>query len=179
MIIKLDEAQKLDANITEHDILALESAIRAHTNNKFRLQNYRGEIIHVAGDIIYTGKYNLFVVGDSIEVSGTQFYDGYYVVREVKIHPQGFCIKVDAPIDVSMDDVGYIYKLVYPADVKSGAIDVIKHKLDMAKRQGIKSKTISRMSITYDTPEQNEQLVYGVSANQFDFLAPHMKMGWT
>lgn len=182
MIISLEDARKLDKDIEEADILALEAAIRSHTNNRFRLKDYKPLFKGVTGNVVsLEAPYNLFTVDDTIEIVGVQFLDGYYIVRDVTRGINGDTITIDLPFEIDMTyegNDGYIYLLHYDEDIKAGAKDVLIHKLKMAENKGIKSKSISRVTITYDAADTNANLIYGVSSNQFDFLAPHMRMGW-
>lgn len=182
MLLDLHTASKIDKDIEVEDILSLEAAIRAYSNNKFHRPGYVAEVTRISGNKVYfDAPVNLFAIDDTIEINGVQYVDGFHVVKDVLRGQDENYIEIELPFEIDMEyegNGGMIFQIAYPADVKAGAKHVLEQKVKMAKNQGIKSKSVSRLTITYDTADANSQTVYGLASNQFDFLAPYMRMGW-
>jgi len=62
----------------------------------------------------------------------------------------------------------------YPADIKLGAINLLKWEMEMRDNTGIASETISRHSVTYQA-QDGTNTVNGYPAALMGFLKPYMK----
>ncbi|MEG1822910.1 MAG: hypothetical protein RR233_08375 [Clostridiales bacterium] len=59
----------------------------------------------------------------------------------------------------------------FPVEIVDGAIRLILYDVKMQDKVGIKSESLSRHSVTYDTGE----FVAGYPVNMLDFMKPYMK----
>lgn len=178
MIISLEEAQSISKDITEDDVLALQNAIIAYTNNKFRT-GISTNIIQIDESGLKVDAPDMFLAGDLIEVEYSTFEDGISVVKEVS----NTHIKIDLsgrgsyPIDEYSG--AKVHLIVFPLDVKIGAMDILRNKVKAMTKAGIKSESVGRMSVTYANVTDSQDSVYGLDAAYFSFLDPYRKFNWT
>ena len=85
MIINLEEALKLDADATQETCDGLETMVRKLTNNNFQLIKFRIRGLRLSGSTIKasSGRLDIFKTGDTIEINGTDYNNGLYVVESV------------------------------------------------------------------------------------------------
>lgn len=62
----------------------------------------------------------------------------------------------------------------YPADVKLGAVNLLKFDMEMREKAGVASETISRHAVSYQTYDGTNTL-NGYPANMMGFLRPYRK----
>ena len=121
---------------------AIESIIRAYTNNNFQNRAIRfagaseGKNVH--------GDSRFMEVGDTVQISASGVNDGLYVIEYVDTDG----IQVDR--ELKTVDHNLVTKIQYPPDVIQCAMDLFKWKMSMGAKVGIKSETISRHSVTYE-----------------------------
>ena len=129
---------------------ALELTIRRYCNNNFQRRGFRVTADIRAG-VFLSESLTPFEVGDTIMVSESDLQsDGLAVVTEV-----GDTTFMTDGDWIDEDDV-LVTKVTYPADVKLGAVNMIKWQLrndaansgDTSKKD-IQSETLSRYSVTY------------------------------
>lgn len=181
MILTVDELRKF-VNTEEEDavleakLAALELSIRAYTNNNFQQRAVRRMADISQGTLVMAS--NPFKVGDTVQITESDFNDGLYTVTAMD--DSTATIKEDS---FDEDDV-LVTRVVYPLDVKMGAVDIVKWKLknDAANsgdksQKDIQSETISRHSVTYatDTTELDIDEALGVPKKYTSFLMPYMK----
>lgn len=65
-------------------------------------------------------------------------------------------------------------KIEYPADIKLGAINLLKWEMEMREKAGVASETISRHSVTYKSGD-GKNTINGYPAELMGFLKPYMK----
>jgi hypothetical protein len=122
---------------------AIESVIRAYTNNNFQQRGIR--FSGYSKDSCVYGVPQNFSVGDTVQISGTLgINDGLYQVIDVADDH----LELDehlAPIKLNL-----VTRIKYPADVIQCAVDLYKWKQNMGEKVGIKSETLSRHSVTYE-----------------------------
>ena len=146
MIISIEDVKKYlttdepDA-VLESKLQALELLIRKYTNNNFQNRAIRTKC-PVLSQKLYTD-YPLFQVGDTIQISQSEFNDGIYVIENIDNH---FVELNKTLIDES--DV-MITKVEYPIDVVMGVVNMLKWDIQNRDKVGIQSETISRHSVTY------------------------------
>lgn len=176
MIIKKHELENINSDLTTGDIKAMEMAIFAYTNNHFHVANYRAKVHNISDKRLFVGLGHLFQPEDTVELVGVPIYEGFYHVMD----KGDDWIEIDTELSFAMDDLsnGYVFLTVFPADVKAGVKKVWQYQTKADKKIGIKSESISRMSITYDKAESG-QTVNGIPAYLFDFLEPYHKMRWS
>ena len=121
---------------------AIESVIRAYTNNNFQQRNIRFAG-RSEGMNVY-GSPQFFAVGDTVQISCSGVNDGLYLIAQ--IHDD--YIQLDEQLMPVENNL--VTKIKYPADVVQCAIDMYSWKQKMGEKVGIKSETISRHSVTYE-----------------------------
>ncbi|MFB5068291.1 MAG: hypothetical protein F6I01_002180 [Aerococcus sanguinicola] len=180
MIIDPQVAADIDSTVDKDEILALEHQIINYTNNHFHAMDYHPDTKRIEGNRITFEGANLFKVDDTVEVYELPYVAGFYHVTDVGDN----WIELDNFIEQSplhdMDlDQGAIYLLKWPPDVKSGVKKVMKYQKGAAEREGIKSKSVSRVTVTYSDDADKQNTIAGYPARLFDFLEPYMKPGWS
>ena len=133
-------------NTTDEQIIAkleaIESVIRAYTNNNFQQREIRF-VGRSEGKRVY-GSTEFLNVDDTVQISASQGNNGLYVVTEVG---QDY-IELDKVLMTTEENM--VTKIKYPADVVQCAVDMFRWKQNMGEKVGIKSETISRHSVTYE-----------------------------
>ena len=165
-LISMDEFKDMDQDVLSMKLEAIENLIRAYTNNNFQNRNMRIEAPVENG--IVCGACPYFKVGDTVQISQSEVNDGLYVIAEI----------TDAGIILDGDVFDHpdntVTKIIYPADVQKGVIDLLIWEKDNRSKVGIKSETISRHSVTYYDQDANNQ-VMGYPVSLLGFLKPYMK----
>lgn len=148
MIITVEDLKKqincgtaTDEQITVK-LEAIESVIRAYTNNNFQQRGIRfcGSS---KGSCVY-GSPMYFTVGDSVQISHPSVNDGLYIVKAVAEDH----LELDKPLMEVEENL--VTKIKYPADVVQCAVDLYNWKQNRGDKVGIKSETLSRHSVTYE-----------------------------
>ena len=153
MIISLDEALKLDPDATQDaDAIremcdGLEIMVRNLTNNNFQLTKFRIRGLKLSGSTIKanSGRVDIFKLGDTIEINGTDFNDGLYVIESVS--NDVITIRGDFITETNLGAIAT--KVSYPEDVLTGVKKLISYDAKMRDKAGIKSETVARWSVTY------------------------------
>ena len=163
MIISIEKLRELVPSTALSDdrarakLLALEIAIRKHTNNNFQKRNFRtvGNIVN--GVLVFDR--TLFKDGDTIEISNSKYNNGLYVLGE----------------DAEMYDESnvLITKVEYPPDVIEGVVNMLEWETKHRDKVGVKSESISRYSVTYYDIESKS--VIGFPSGIVAFLTPYIK----
>lgn len=172
MILTVEEYRTLNPNDTETDsalefkLRALESAIRAYTNNNFQKRSIRFSCQVLDGKLFFAS--NLIKPGDTVQISDSIYNDGVFTV-----------VKSDSS-NIAVDDVlededwVMVTKIVYPPDVKVGVANLLRWDSENRDRIGVSSETLSRHSVTYaDMNGENSLMGYPVA--MLGFLTPYMK----
>ena len=176
MIITLEKAQELDPKATQETCNGLETMVRKVTNNNFQLIKFRIRGLRLSGNTIKasSGRVDIFKTGDTIEINGTDYNNGLYVVESVS----------DNAITVSGDFIAETHsgaiatKVSYPADVLTGVKKLIAYDAKMRDKAGIKSETVARWSVTYyDVTAAESSEGYPVSL--LGFLDKYRKLRWS
>ena len=176
MIISLEEALKLDTDATQETCNGLETMVRKVTNNNFQLIKFRIRGLRLSGSTIKasSGRVDIFKPGDTIEINGTDYNNGLYVVESVS----------DGVITIRGDFITEIHqgaiatKVSYPADVLTGVKKLIAYDAKMRDKAGIKSETVARWSVTYyDVTAAESSEGYPVSL--LGFLDKYRKLRWS
>ena len=177
MILKLIEAQAINANITQSDLNAFEQAMRALTHNNFQDFNVRGYELTLTGYTITMarGSTTGLRVGGTVEINDTKYNNGLYVVKTLTL--TGIEVEETTPFIDETCKEGIVTKVAYPADIIKGVKKLIEYDVKMGGKAGIKSETISRMSVTYYDVNANEN-VDGYPAALLSFLKKYKKMRW-
>ena len=177
MIITLQAAQAIDSSITQDMLDSYETAIRQLTHNNFQVTVVRAWEVTVDGDTVTFKRDDLTAaikVNDTVELSNTAANDGLYTVK-VKA---GATLTLDRPPRLPGTFSDAILTWVdYPADVKEGVRKLIAYDKKMAAKLGVKSETISRLSVTYYDANSSES-VSGYPANLMSFIKKYTKMHW-
>lgn len=175
MILTLDEAKKINPDITQLHLDALETSIREMTNNNFQLLNTRKVVTNISSTGVVdlkTSSVALFK-GDTVQINGSQYNDGLYIIEAVQEHS----LSLKGNNFIVETSPFYVTKVFYPDDIKLGVEKLINYDLKMADKIGIKSQTIARMSTTYFDQSKSES-INGYPATLMDFTQKYLKMRW-
>lgn len=170
MIISVEELKKYITTNKEDQVLeemlqALEFSIRAYTNNNFQRRGIRSYGTFEGG-FLYCDTSKL-KDGDTVQISKSVLNEGLLVVEGM--NEDGF------PVEGSIDEFEvFVTKVVYPADVKMGVVNLIKWDLQNRSKVGVQSETISRHSVTYFNMDGENSLM-GYPKSLLGFLRPYKK----
>ena len=154
--------------VLEAKLQALELLIRAYTNNNFQVRAFRAVAVASASRILMVQNANPFKVNDTIQISESELNEGLVTVSGV----EGSSISVKEEL---YDESGVVItKVVYPADVKMGVINLLKWELENREKVGVQSETISRHSVTYFNMDGDNSLM-GYPKSLIGFLKPYKK----
>lgn len=173
MILTLEEYRTLNPADTNTDsalefkLRALESAIRAWTNNNFQKRGFRFSCPIFGGKLYFTT--NLLKIGDTVQISDSAFNDGVYDVIAKNTDE----ITLNEPLED--EDYVLVTKVVYPPDVKIGVVNLIKWNDEMRDKIGISSETLSRHTVNYGDMMSDTNSVLNYPKSLLGFLNPYMK----
>lgn len=165
-LLSMDEFKGMNKEVLSMKLEAVESLIRSYTNNNF--QNRAMRIEAPVNQGLLLGHSPFFKVGDTVQISQSMVNDGLYVITEIGVDS----IAVDK--DLFDFPLNTVTKIVYPADVKKGVIDLMIWEKENRHKVGIKSETLSRHSVTYYDQDSNNQ-VMGYPVSLLGFLKPYVK----
>lgn len=172
MIVSVDKVMKLPEFVGQTESViaekldAVELLIRAYTNNNFQNRYVRFTAESIGNRLLGTSDF--LKVGDTVQISQSQVNDGLYVIAEIG---DDF-FRVDKDLYRYSDNL--VTKVEYPADVRSGVIDLLKWEIKNRQKVGIKSETLSRYSVSYFDQDANNQ-VMGYPVALLGFLKPYIK----
>ena len=150
----------------EAKLEAIESALRRYTHNNFQNRNFR-VTAKAEGSTLF-GDFRYFSVDDTIEISDG-INAGLYTVASVDATS---CIVDKIVFDV---DEMTVTKVVYPADVVEGCIELLDY--DVNKRaqasSGIASESISRHSVSYKQYSE-ANTIEGYPSEMFGFARKYV-----
>lgn len=172
MIMTVTEARQfITTNKTDAELAAmlqaLELLVRKYTNNAFQRRAYRSLASIQGGAFALNAPFAL-AVGDTIQISESPLNDGLYTIKTIS--GESFTVNERT---VNETDV-LITKIVYPADVKMGVVNMLKWDLENREKVGIQSETLSRHSVTYFNMDGENSSV-GYPKSLTGFLKPYMK----
>ena len=147
----------------------LVSFIREYTNNNFRRKNYEVEAIAVTDNIIDLDGDNLFKFGDILEISGSRYFNGIYPVTGV----DGASVTIGTDESLAGHDF-IVHQLKLPMEFDSHIQRIVNYQAKADDHSGIKSKSVSRVSITYRDASEGATL-NGIPEHFFGFLDPYIK----
>lgn len=146
---------------------AVESRIRAFTNNPFQVRAARFEAETKGG--VLMGASPHIKAGDTVQVSRNSLNDGVYTVESVE---DG---KTKLTVPLFDDDFNRVTLVRYPADVIEGAVGILKYEeAHPREKAGIASETLSRHSVSYAQIAQGGTFA-GYPPEVMAFLKPHMR----
>lgn len=181
MILTLEGAKLIDPTITQSDLDALEQMVRSETNNHFYVLSTRkqGYSVMQNGAVVLQNVLGLFAT-DTIELNGTMFNDGVYTVLSLAEDGAPVLI-VDSTGKQLVEELGLkeaiLTKIHYPEDVIRGVRRLIAYDSKMGSKLGIKSESVSRVSVTYyDLNASDNQ--HGYPKALMTFLQPYRRMRW-
>ena len=160
-VITDEEDQALEAKLS-----ALELLIRAHTHNNFQQRNIRRMADTASGTLVMAT--NPFKVGDTVQVTDSNFNDGLYTVTAADENT------ITVKEELHDEEFMYVTKVVYPMDVKMGVVNLYKWDMDRRDKVGIASESISRHSVTYESMTDDNSIM-GYPKSLMGFLKPYMK----
>ena len=172
MIVSVDKVMKLPEFVDQTESViaekldAVELLIRAYTNNNFQNRYVRFTAASLGNRLFGTSDF--LKVGDTVQISQSKVNDGLYAITEIG---DDF-IRVNKDLYRYSDNL--VTKIEYPADVRSGVIDLLKWEIANRSKAGIQSETLSRHSVTYFNQDANNQ-VMGYPVALLGFLKPYIK----
>jgi hypothetical protein len=177
MIISLEKAQAVYPSITQEGLDGIEQAIRAETNNPFQNLNVRFCNLRFDSEtsIVVFDEVEGLRTGDTIQVSGSKWNNGLYVVKTLEGNT--ITVRDGARLFVGNDESAFITKIEYPPDIVFGVTRLLKYDAKTADKIGLKSKTVSRMSETY-YDQNSAETVAGYPAAMMSFIDKNRKMRW-
>lgn len=165
-LTSMNEFSGMDSDVLEMKLKAIENLIRSYTNNNFQNRTMRIEAKTENGVIVGDSPY--FKVGDTLQISQSMVNDGLYVITDI----------VDGHVSVDGElydfPLNTVTKVLYPADVQKGVIDLMIWESEYRQKVGVKSETLSRHSVTYYEQDVNNQ-VMGYPVSLLGFLTPYIK----
>lgn len=171
MIITAEELRRYVTTDEEDQVLeaklsALELLIRAYTHNNFQQRTVRSMADISNGTLVMNS--NPFKIGDTVQVTESNFNDGLYTVTDVS--------NMSATVKEETVDEGDLYatRVVYPMDVKMGVVNLMKWELTNRDKVGVASESISRHSVTYFNMD-GDNTIMGYPKSLMGFLKPYMK----
>lgn len=150
----------------EAKLSALELLVRAYTNNNFQQRSIRRMADTASGTIVMNK--NPFKVGDTVQVTESNFNDGLYTVMGADEST------ITVKEDLYDEEYLYVTKVVYPMDVKMGVVNLMKWEQNNRDKVGVQSESISRHSVTYYNMDDGNT-VMGYPKSLMGFLKPYMK----
>lgn len=170
MIIPLEELQEEYPNVSAYKltrkIKAVESAIRAYTNNNFNNRSIRYTLPSSAG--VLNGTCTYFKCGDVVEIADG-INKGFYSVKD---SIEG-TVTLDRPLLESEENI--ITLVEYPDDVVECAWNMMEYDINQRTKAGIQSETISRHSVTYFSQDSGS-FANGFPTNILGSLKPYRKV---
>lgn len=171
MILTTDELRRYmtteeEDSALEAKLSALELLIRAYTHNNFQQRAVRRMADITRSSFVMNG--NPFKVGDTVQVTDSLFSDGLYTVTASD--EDTITVKEES---MDEDDV-LVTRVVYPMDIKMGAVNLMKWELNNRDKVGIASESISRHSVTYESMTEDNSIM-GYPKSLMGFLKPYMK----
>lgn len=165
-LTSMEEFKDMDKDVLSMKLEAIESLIRSYTNNNFQNRNMRINAPILQGRLLGHSPY--FSVGDTLQISQSLVNDGLCVITEITDET--------IAVDRSLYDfpINTVTKVIYPADVQKGVIDLLVWESQNRQKVGIKSETLSRHSVTYYDQDASNQ-VMGYPVSLLGFLQPYMK----
>lgn len=176
MIISVEKLKsQVDCGELTDDVIAtrlnaIESVIRAFTNNNFQNRNIRF-VAPSGADNTLEGGSPFLREGDTVQISQSKVNDGLYTVVEAS----------ESYTTVEQDLFQVLYNLVtkveYPADVVQCAVDLFSWQMEYGAKIGIKSEseTLSRHSVSV-AYEDSSSLFLGYPVGILNGLALYKKM---
>ena len=145
---------------------AIESALRRYTHNSFQNRNFR-VTAKAEGGTLY-GDFRNFKVDDTIEINGG-INEGLYTVVYVD--------ETSCTVDKIVFDVDkmIVTKVVYPADVVEGCIELLDYDANRRTQanSGITSESISRHSVSYKQYSESNT-IEGYPSEMFGFARKYV-----
>ena len=154
--------------VLEAKLQALEVLIREYTNNNFQVRSFRGVAVAMSPGQLMMDSKSPFKAGDTLQITESDLNAG--LVNVISSSNGVITVKEDLN-----DESGVIItKVVYPMDVKMGAVNMLKWELNNRDKVGVASESISRHSVTYfDMSKENS--IMGYPSSLLGFLKPYKR----
>lgn len=165
MILSVQEARNLidfPANWTDEKILrklkAVEQTVRSYTNNNFQVRSVRGKF-SIDENGLHGTAVQGFLPGDTVQISGSMYNDGLYVIYTVSDN-----LLILENTMLFPEPSALVTKIHYPDDVVSACINLMEWETKNRAKVGVQSETLSRHSVTYYNMGASDQIMgYPVS----------------
>lgn len=167
MLMTIDELRiYVDSDESDEVLMAklsaIEMLIRQYTHNNFQERRARSVGIAFSGNTVYLDDPHYFKVGDTVTIDNS-----ITVVTAI----EGNQIEI---ADSVYDAEVLVTKVVYPNDIKMGALNMLKWDLNNRHKVGIQSETISRHAVTYFSMD-GDNASLGYPKSLIGFLKPYKK----
>ncbi len=174
MIIDLLTATQIDKKITQETLNGYETAIREITNNNFQNLATRRKIRGFEANSVTCDKSIEGIrTGDTVEINGSKFNDGLYVVNSIAANVVNF---LGASLYPETTHGAVLTKVEYPADIAVGLTKIIAFDVKTRDNIGVKSRTVSRWSESYHDITASTSTVNGYPPALFSFLEKYKKL---
>lgn len=177
MLLTLESAKTFKPTVEQVELDGLEAAIRGITNNRFQNIHIRyfGFEVQNKKELVFQSEPAFLRVGDTIEMSETEVNDGLFVIEALS--DKTVTLKGDVALFDGSFKEGFVTKIEYPSDLIAGVQKLLSYSSKMDSKVGVKSESISRMSIQYYDVNASDN-VEGYPAALFSFLNKYKKMNW-
>lgn len=153
--------------VLETKLQALETLIRAYSNNNFQARAFRSRATVNEGGIVCHSQVPV-KPEDTLQISESAYNDGLFTVMAVN----GSTITVKE--ETICENSVILTKVAYPPDIKMGVVNMMKWDLENRDKVGIQSETISRHTVTYFNMD-GDNSVMGYPKSLLGFLKPYIK----
>ena len=175
MILSLEELRRYVDTDQPDDILqmkldAIESGIRAYAHNGFQNRGARSFVEVYEGKIVAACR-GFFSAGDTVQLSGSAWQDGLYIVLDVS---GNVLTMKERLVDEAAPGLS-ITRIDYPASIKAGVVDLMRWEALYRDKVGLTAETLSRHSVSYAGTGAGDSLM-GYPAQLLGFLKPYMRM---
>lgn len=147
---------------------AIESTIRAYTNNNFQVRGIRA-VCTIIGGVLHSldGAFEGFKAGGTVQISESRYNAGLHEIAAV----DGTQMDVG---DLTDENAVLVTAVEYPADVIACAVNLMEWEITNRGKVGIQSETLSRHSVTYFNMDDGNA-VMGYPASLLGCLKPYRK----
>lgn len=175
MILTLEDAQKANPDITQAQLDAFEVMVRNYTHNHFQVKGARFYNLTITSTGLEMQAPSWLSVDDTLEISGTLFNNGIYMVSEIT--DTEIVLVGHNKLRTETALKAYASLVKYHADIAQGILKLIKYDFKMSDKVGIKSELISRMRTDYYDISTGEN-AEGYPKALIAFLTKYEKIQW-
>lgn len=162
----MDDFKDVPEDTLKIKIKAIETAIRAYTNNNFQERFIR--FVASSRQNVLDSCHAFLKVGDTIEITQSLSNNGLYTIENIK---NGATYLNQ---NLNCEKFNLVTLIKYPDDILEGALSMLKWNIENADKIGVASETISRHSVTYFGTDKSNTIL-GYPAAIMGFLNPYVR----